>query len=88
MHDLLINQDTGEFDWTFIKRQALLRAQGRWGGSAPPARYVRNELRDLKDIARIIRKRWRADHGLPDDTIYVSMPIPAWGASGDSFGAR
>lgn len=87
MYDKLIHPDTGEFDWTFIKRQALVRAQGRWGSGAPPTSYVRNELHDLKDTARIIRKRWREANGLPDDTVYVSMAIPAWGASGDSFGA-
>lgn len=88
MHDLLIHQDTGEFDWTFIKRQALARAQGRWGSGAPPVSYVRNEMRDLQSTAQIMRKRWRAAHGLPDDIVYVSVPVPVWGTSGDSFGAR
>lgn len=84
-HDLLIHPETGEFDWTYIKRQALVRARGRWGSGTPPASYVRNDLRDLKDTAAIIRKRWREAHGLPDDTVYVSVAIPTWGASGESF---
>lgn len=72
-HDLLIHPETGEFDWTFIKRQALARAQRNYGGAAPPTSYVRDEIRMLQDVARIMRKRWRDAHGLPDDTVYVSI---------------
>ena len=72
-HDLLIHSETGEFDWTFIKRHALVRAQREYGGAVPPVSYVRNEIRYLKDIAHIMRKRWRDANGLPDDTIYISI---------------
>lgn len=72
-HEQLISPETGELNWTFIKRQALLRAQARFGGCAPPVSYVRNEIRDLQGTAAIMRKRWRAAHGLADDTKYVSI---------------
>lgn len=72
-HEQLISPETGEFDWTFIKRQALLRAQARWGDCAPPVSYVRNEIRDLQGTAAIMRKRWREANGLGDDTIYVTI---------------
>jgi hypothetical protein len=85
-HEQLILADTGEFDWTFIKRHAVVRAQREFGGCAPPVVYVRNEIRYLQDIAAIMRKRWRDAHGLPDDTEYVAMNVPTWGASGDGFG--
>lgn len=72
-HDLLISQETGEFDWTYIKRQALIRAQREYGDCAPPVRAVRNEILNLKDYAAIMRKRWREAHGLPDDIQYVEV---------------
>jgi len=72
-HDLLINQDTGELDWSFIKRHAVVRAEREFGGCAPPVSYVRDEIRTLQDRAAIMRKRWRDAHGLPDDTIYTTV---------------
>ena len=65
---LLIDQETGEFDWTYIKRQAVVRAQGNYGSSEPPVSWVRDEIRALQDWAGIMRRRWRQANGLPDDT--------------------
>lgn len=84
---LLINQETGELDWAWIKRLAMARAQAEYGNSNPPVRYVRNSLRLLQDRASAMRTAWRRDHGLPDDSAYTTLCSgPAWGASGDSFG--
>jgi hypothetical protein len=80
-HEKLICADTGEFDWTFIKRQALLRAQASYGNCAPPVSYVRSEIRNLQGTAAIMRKRWRDAHGLVDDTVYVT--IAAYGDHSD-----
>ena len=85
-HELLISAETGEFDWTYIKRQAVVRAQREFGGCAPPVSYVRNEIRNLKGTAEIMRRRWRSAHGLPDDTVYEMVNVQTWGNSGDSFG--
>lgn len=79
----LINQTTGEFDWTFIKQQALLRADHEFGGPGAPNSYVRDALKHYQDLARDMQYEWRKAHGLPVTTVLVS--IPAWGASGDSF---
>lgn len=87
-NDLLIDQTTGELDFSYIKRMALARAQANHRSAAPPVSWVRDELRTLKERAAIIRKRWRDAHGLPDDTAYEMMNVPAWGNSGDSFGGR
>lgn len=69
----LIHQEDGSLDWTAIKRHALTRAQRQFGGQNPPSTYIRPELRALKDGAMIMRKRWREAHGLPDDTVYVTI---------------
>lgn len=70
-HEQLIDQSTGEFDWTYIKRHALLRAQGEYGNCAPPVSWVRDQIRLLKGRAEIMRRRWRKANGMPDDTVYV-----------------
>lgn len=85
-HEQLIHADSGEFDWPFIHRHAQVRADREFGGPDAPPSYVRDELRYLQDIAAIMRKRWRKAHGLADDTVYVTVNVPTWGASGDSFG--
>lgn len=72
-HEMLIDQTTGELDWTFIKRHAVVRAEREYGSSNPPLSYVRDEIRYLKDIAGIMRKRWREAKGLPDDEVYVMV---------------
>jgi len=84
--DLLINQTTGDIDWTWLKRLALARAQGEYGNSNPPIRYVRSAIRELQDRASAMRTAWRRDHGLRDDSRMVMVNVPAWGASGDGFG--
>jgi hypothetical protein len=72
-HDMLIDQATGELDWTFIKRHAVVRAERAYGSDGAPVSYVRDEIRYLKDIAGIMRKRWRDARYLPDDTKYVTI---------------
>lgn len=72
-HEQLIDQLTGEFDWTFIKRTALARAQARYGAPDCPVSYVRDQIRVLQDTAAIMRRRWRAANGLADDTKYVTI---------------
>jgi hypothetical protein len=84
--DFLINQETGEFDWTQINRMALARADGEFGGPGAPVSYVRDAIRHYQDYARDMQHRWRQDRGLPNE--YVMMEVPAWGASGDSFSRR
>lgn len=69
----LIDQTTGELDWTYIKRQALIRAQSVWGDCAPPVRAVRSEILNLKGMASAMRTDWRRGHGLPDDTEYLTV---------------
>lgn len=83
--DLLIDQSTGDLDWSWIKRLALARASAEWGNSNPPVSYVRSHLRTLQDRASIMRIRWRRAQGLPDDTAYTMCSVPAWGSGGDSF---
>jgi class 3 adenylate cyclase len=85
-HDMLIDQETGQIDWMVLKQRALSQARRHYVGRNPPTYEVRNELDSLKQIARIMRRRWRESHGLPDDTVYVQMDVAAWGASGDGFG--
>ena len=63
-----------------------MRAQREYGGCAPPVSYVRNEIRNLKGTAEIMRKRWRDARGMADDAAYVVVNMPTWGASGDGFG--
>jgi len=79
----LIDQETGEFDWTYIKQQALLRADHEYGGPGAPNSYVRDAIRHYQDYARDMRHEWRRAHGLPVETVAVVMPT--WGHSGDSF---
>lgn len=69
----LINQETGEIDWTAVKAVARSRAVREYGGFNPPPSWVRPELTWAKDRARIMRRRWRELHGLPDDTQYVTI---------------
>jgi hypothetical protein len=84
-HDLLIHPDSGEFDWTYIKQQALTRAQRTFGGENVPPSAIRSELLNLQNTAAVMRLRWRAVRELPDDTEYQMANVPVWGAAGDSF---
>jgi hypothetical protein len=72
-HEKLIDPDTGEFDHSYIMEQAKLRAAREWDGPDFPASYLRSQLLDLHAIAAIMRKRWRDDRHLPDDTKYVAV---------------
>lgn len=85
-YDQLINQQTGEFDWSAIKKFAFARAQVSYRGPKPTAHYIRSEISSLKQYAGVQRRRWREAHGLPDDTVYVTTVVPLWGNAGDSFG--
>lgn len=85
--NLLINQSTGELDWTWINRLAVARAQGEYGNSEPPISYVRNSLRVMQDRAIAMRTQWRQHRGLPDESPCSIVSVPAWGSSGDSFGS-
>lgn len=76
-HDQTIDQETGEFDHHYIMEQATLRAAAAYGSPEFPPSFLRSELLNLHDVARIMRKRWREDRGLPDDTNYV--PVAAFG---------
>ena len=69
-HEALIDQTTGEYDWTAIKRWSLVRADREYGGPGAPMSYVRDAIRWHKGYAEIMRRRWRAAHGMPDDTVY------------------
>lgn len=68
---LLIDQETGEFDWTYIQRHALLRAQADFGAQEVPVSWVRDQIRALKAIAFVMRERWLEARGLRDDTVMV-----------------
>jgi hypothetical protein len=83
--DKLIDQETGEIDWMYLKRRALLRADREFGGPGAPNSYVRDAIAYFKDAAEYDRKEWRKAHGVADDTQYVLMTPAFGGASGDSF---
>jgi len=84
-NDLLIDQQTGELDLDYILQQASARARADRDGNDPPLQWIRSHYLELCDRGAILRRRWRAAHGLPDDTKYVTVQMPAWGASGDVF---
>ena len=70
-NDGLVTQ-AGEIDQLFIARAATARAEHRYGldcTSLDIARYVD----ELKGVAQILRQRWRAEHGLPDDQTYTMI---------------
>jgi hypothetical protein len=87
-HDKLIHQDTGEVNWRAVKFYALDRAQRTFERPNPPRASIRDEINSLKQMANVMRRRWREAHGLPDDTVYVTTVVPLWGNAGDSFGGR
>jgi hypothetical protein len=82
----LIDQETGEIDRVKLGEAAALRAASEYGSPNFPPSYLRDSLAWCRDRATIMRAQWRRAHGLPDDTVYVTMNVPEWGASGDSFG--
>jgi hypothetical protein len=83
---LITDQD--ELDMIAMGERAHLRACADWGSmDYPPARR-RQAVEWVMDRALAERYAWRRDHGLPDDTETTLTPMPAWGDSGDNFGAR
>jgi hypothetical protein len=84
--DRLIDQETGEIDGLVLIEVADLIAQRDWGGPLPPPAYIRQAVSDAHDRARDLRRAWRRARGLPDDTPVTMTELPAWGASGDSYG--
>lgn len=85
--NMLIDQTTGEVDSAMIAEVAQLQADRDYGGSAPP-NMVRSRLQAAQDRAQAMRSCWRRDRGLSNDAPSQLVSMPAWGASGDSFGAR
>lgn len=83
--DRLIDPETGEVDSLVLLMAADLRAQREWGGPTPPPAYIREAVSFVHDRARDLRRVWRREHGLPDDTQFTMTEMPAWGRSGDSF---
>lgn len=81
----LVDHETGELDQLAIRARADVLASRDFGGPNYPPSYFRDNERNVTDLARIMRIRWRRDHGLPDDTVYVTVQVPEWGASGESF---
>jgi hypothetical protein len=84
-NDLLIDQETGEINWSYVKLAAMVLARKDYGGDAPPTMYVRNAIRRLSERARAVRVNWRQHRGLPDDSAMVTVHMASWGASGDSY---
>lgn len=82
----LIDSETGELDQIAIRARAGVIASREYGAPNYPPSYFRSAEQNTTDLARIMRIRWRRDHGLPDDTKYVMVMVPEWGASGDGFG--
>jgi hypothetical protein len=84
----LIDPETGEIDSLVLIEAADLRAQREWGDPVPPPSYTRDAVSFVTDRARDLRRAWRRERGLPDDTPVTMAVLPAWGSSGDSYGAR
>lgn len=89
----MINPQTGEIDPLLVAERAQQRAASEYGSpDTPPSplreAYLRSATQWCMDRAQSERYDWRRSRNLPDDRPMCSMPIPAWGASGDSFGAR
>lgn len=82
----LIDPETGEIDGLALIEATDLRAQREWGGPQPPPAFIRDAVSFVHDRARDLRRAWRRDRGLPDDTPVTMTELPAWGASGDSYG--
>ncbi|HWW46277.1 MAG TPA: hypothetical protein VNZ94_00360 [Xanthobacteraceae bacterium] len=69
----LLNQETGQIDWTAVKAVGLARAVRDYGAMNPPTSWVRDGLRWARDRAFIMQCQWRERHGLPDLTIHVTI---------------
>lgn len=84
----MINPETGEVDQIIAAERAQLRAAREYGSPDFPPSYLRAATEWCMDRAQSERYDWHRSRGLPDDRPTCTMAIPAWGASGDSFGAR
>ena len=72
--NLLINE-TGEYDFRYMRINAMYRATKDFGPNPPPS-LIRSHFLNLKTQAYFVRYWWRRDRGLPDDTVYCdSFPI-------------
>lgn len=82
-HDMLIHQRSGRLNLKLIRQKGIERACREFGGNNPPPRYVRHGEQFYRDIAVVLQRRWRMDHGLPIHD--VPATVPSWGNSGDSY---
>jgi hypothetical protein len=82
----LIDQDTGEIDMITVVEAIAIHAAREWGGTDYPPAFRRHSYQTVMDRARSLRLEWRRAHGLSDDTAITMTEMPAWGASGDSYG--
>lgn len=69
----LVDSETGELDLIAIRDRADVLASRDFGAPNYPPSYYRGHELNVTDLARVMRKRWRAAHGLPDDTVYVMV---------------
>jgi hypothetical protein len=81
-----IDQETGEIDHLAIVENADLRAAREFGGPNPPPRFIRAAVAWCVERSRAEHRAWRRDRGLPSDEPVTMVEMPAWGASGDSYG--
>ncbi len=83
----MIHANTGEIDHIAVAERAQLRAASEYGSPNFPPGYLRSATEWCMDRAQSERYDWRRTRNLPDDRPMCTMEIPAWGNSGDSFGA-
>lgn len=77
-NDLLIDQETGEVDVAAVAERAFVMACGDYGGPNPPMAYIAPRRRAVADLALAIRRHWRRDNGLPDDTACTMVDVSGW----------
>src|SRR5882672_4371067 len=65
---ILISQDTGDLDMLTIRHRARQLARRDYAGDNPPPAIFRSHFLNTWNLALALRRRWRADHSLPDDT--------------------
>lgn len=87
-YEPMINPATGEIDHLAVAERAQLRAARDYGSPDFPPSYLRSATEWCMNRAQSERYDWRRRRNLPDDRATCTMVIPAWGSSGDSFGAR
>jgi hypothetical protein len=75
----LIDPETGELDAAAIRDRADVLSCRDYGAPNYPPSYFRSHEMNVTDVARIMRVRWRAAHGLPDDTPCTMMQVPTLG---------